>query len=235
VGICKNRSDSEKEVDRTITYINETINELTALENNQNGVNIEGGIVYQVKRSPLGVALVCGPFNYPLNEFCTLFIPAVIMGNSVVIKTPRIGGLVHIPLLEAYRDCFPRGVVSVIHGSGREVFTPIMQSGKINILALLARTRQRNSFTSRTRNRSLCDWRWAGRQELCCVTSKADWPWLFPSASWAPFRTTASVAQPPRYNDAPWCGPSLSRSPCSSSYVHESVADAFVAADGRKD
>jgi hypothetical protein len=35
--------------------------------------------------------------------------------------------MVHIPLLEAYRDCFPSGVVSLVHGSGREVFTPIMK------------------------------------------------------------------------------------------------------------
>ncbi len=47
----------------------------------------------QTKRSPLGIALVAGPLNYPLNEFATLFIPAVIMGNVCVIKTPRTGGL----------------------------------------------------------------------------------------------------------------------------------------------
>lgn len=135
--ICKNRSDSEKEVDRTIDYILQTINELTKLENATNGVDIEGGIAHQVKRSPLGVALVCGPFNYPLNEFCTLFIPAIIMGNTCIIKTPRTGGLVHIPLLEAYRDCFPPGAVSVIHGSGRAIFTPIMKSGAVNILAFI--------------------------------------------------------------------------------------------------
>lgn len=73
--ICKNRSDAEKEVDRTITYIRDTIGELTRMENQMNGVTVEGGIVAQVKRSPLGVSLVAGPMNYPLNEFATLFIP----------------------------------------------------------------------------------------------------------------------------------------------------------------
>ncbi len=79
-GVCKGqehslalqtRSDSEKEVDRTIVYINETINELTKMENSSNGVTLEGGIVSQVKRSPLGVGLICGPFNYPLNGSIT--------------------------------------------------------------------------------------------------------------------------------------------------------------------
>jgi glyceraldehyde-3-phosphate dehydrogenase (NADP+) len=48
-------------VDRTIVYILETINELTRMENSSNGVTVEQGIVSQVKRSPLGVALICGP------------------------------------------------------------------------------------------------------------------------------------------------------------------------------
>lgn len=135
--ICKTRGDAEKEVDRTVAYIKDTIAELTKMENQSNGVTVEQGIVAQIKRSPLGLALVCGPFNYPLNEFATLFIPAVIMGNCVVIKTPRIGGMCHIPLMQYYQQCFPPGVVNVIHGSGREVFTPIMTCGKINILAFI--------------------------------------------------------------------------------------------------
>ncbi len=73
--ICKSRSDAEKEVDRTVTYIRDTITELTRMENQMNGVIVESGIVAQVKRSPLGVSLVAGPMNYPLNEFATLFIP----------------------------------------------------------------------------------------------------------------------------------------------------------------
>ena len=42
-----------------------------------------------------------------------------------------------MPLLEAYRDCFPPGVVNVVHGSGREVFTPIMADGRVNILGFI--------------------------------------------------------------------------------------------------
>ncbi len=59
------------------------------------------------------------------------------MGNTIVFKTPRVGGLVHMPLLEAYRDCFPPGVVNVVHGSGREVFSPVMKQGGVNILAFI--------------------------------------------------------------------------------------------------
>jgi glyceraldehyde-3-phosphate dehydrogenase (NADP+) len=64
--ICKSRADAEKEVDRTVQYITDTIAELTKMENQTNGVVVEQGIVSQTKRSPLGVALVAAPQNYPL-------------------------------------------------------------------------------------------------------------------------------------------------------------------------
>jgi glyceraldehyde-3-phosphate dehydrogenase (NADP+) len=38
-----------------------------------------------VRRSPLGV-LCLGPYNYPLNETFTLLIPALIMGNPVILN-----------------------------------------------------------------------------------------------------------------------------------------------------
>ena len=42
----------------------------------------------QVRRAPLGVMLNLGPFNYPFNETYTTLIPAILMGNSVVMKLP---------------------------------------------------------------------------------------------------------------------------------------------------
>ncbi len=56
--------------------------------------------------------------NMFILHLISLLLKAVIMGNTVVMKTPRTGGLVHFPLLEAYRDSFPPGVVNVVHGSG---------------------------------------------------------------------------------------------------------------------
>ena len=59
-----------------------------------------------------------GPYNYPLNETFTTLIPALIMGNTVVFKPPRLGVLLHRPLLEAFRDSFPPGVVNTVYGRG---------------------------------------------------------------------------------------------------------------------
>ena len=45
---------------------------------------LEQGIIGQIRRAPLGVALCMGPFNYPLNETFTSVIPALVMGNEKI-------------------------------------------------------------------------------------------------------------------------------------------------------
>lgn len=42
------------------------------------------------------------------------------------------------PLLEAFRDRFPAGVINVIYGSGRETVSALMASGKIDIFAFIS-------------------------------------------------------------------------------------------------
>jgi glyceraldehyde-3-phosphate dehydrogenase (NADP+) len=64
--------------------------------------------------------LCLGPYNYPLNETFAL-IPALIMGNTVVFKPAKHGVLLISPLLEAFRNSFPSGVINVVYGRGREV------------------------------------------------------------------------------------------------------------------
>ena len=59
------------------------------------------------------------------------------MGNTTIFKPAKFGVLLIAPLLEAFANSFPPGVVNVIFGRGREVATPIMKSGKIDVLALI--------------------------------------------------------------------------------------------------
>ena len=41
------------------------------------------------------------------------------------------------PLLEAFQSSFPKGVVNILYGRGRTLATPIMQSGRVDVLALI--------------------------------------------------------------------------------------------------
>ena len=84
--ICKNYPDSQKEFDRTVEYILDTIEDYKNMDRESAKFYKEGGIHAHIRRGPLGVVLCLGPYNYPLNETFCLLIPALIMGNTAVFK-----------------------------------------------------------------------------------------------------------------------------------------------------
>lgn len=135
--IGKNLKDSQKEFDRTVEYIEDTIDALKDLDRVSSRFSITEGVVGQIRRAPLGVVLCMGPYNYPLNETFTTLIPALIMGNTVIFKPAKFGVLLHRPLLEAYRDSFPKGVINTVYGDGKVIIGPLMKSGKVNVLAFI--------------------------------------------------------------------------------------------------
>jgi glyceraldehyde-3-phosphate dehydrogenase (NADP+) len=139
--IGKARADAGREFDRTVEYIRDTVDAVKELDRAGSRFSIQQGIIGQIRRAPLGVALCMGPFNYPLNETFTTLIPALVMGNTAVFKPPRLGVLLHRPLLEAFRDAFPPGVVNTVYGRGRETMTPLMASGKVDVLAFIGTSR----------------------------------------------------------------------------------------------
>ncbi|MDU9393010.1 NADP-dependent glyceraldehyde-3-phosphate dehydrogenase [Pseudomonas sp. zfem002] len=135
--IGKNLKDAEKEFDRTCDYIVDTIGALKELDRRSSRFELEQDTLGQIRRAPLGVALCMGPYNYPLNETFTTLIPALIMGNTVVFKPAKFGVLLIRPLLEAFRDSFPAGVINVIYGRGRETVSALMASGKVDVFAFI--------------------------------------------------------------------------------------------------
>lgn len=139
--IGKTLPDSEKEFDRTVEYIRDTIDAMKDLDRSSSRFVIEQGVIAQIRRAPLGVVLCMGPFNYPLNETFTTLIPALIMGNTVIFKPPKLGVLLHRPLLEAFRDSFPAGVINTVYGDGQEIVGPLMKSGRIDALAFIGSSR----------------------------------------------------------------------------------------------
>ena len=135
--IGKNLNDSIKEFDRTVEYIKDTIEEYKIIDRNGATFQNKSGVRALIRRGPLGVVLCLGPYNYPLNETFALLIPAIIMGNTTIFKPAKHGVLLIAPLLEAFKESFPPGVVNIVFGRGREIASPIMKTGKIDVLALI--------------------------------------------------------------------------------------------------
>lgn len=139
--IGKSRVDSEKEFDRTVDYIRATIDALKTMDNENSRFQLVEGTIGQIRRTPLGVVLCLGPYNYPLNETFATLIPALIMGNTVVLKPPRFGVLIFDALLGAFQAAFPKGVVNTLYGPGAEVVPLLLESGQVNALTLIGSSR----------------------------------------------------------------------------------------------
>jgi len=135
--IGKNQLDASKEFDRTCDYIRDTIHALKQQDRNASHFVVEQGTIGKIRRVAVGVALCMGPFNYPLNETFTTLIPALIMGNTVIFKPAKYGVLLIEPLLEAFADSFPPGVINIIYGRGRETVGVLMESGKVDLFAFI--------------------------------------------------------------------------------------------------
>jgi glyceraldehyde-3-phosphate dehydrogenase (NADP+) len=63
-----------------------------------------------------------------------------------VMKFPRPGVLPCVPLLPAFQQAFPAGVVNTVFGVGRVVVPPMMASGEVNAFAFIGSSRATNNL-----------------------------------------------------------------------------------------
>ncbi|MGW0570306.1 aldehyde dehydrogenase family protein [Streptomyces tauricus] len=67
---------------------------------------------------PLGVVAAITPWNYPIGQASFKIAPALLAGNTVVLKPSAFTPLANLRLGEIWRDLLPAGVVNVVTGSG---------------------------------------------------------------------------------------------------------------------
>mmetsp|Transcript_72499 Transcript_72499/g.136961 ORF Transcript_72499/g.136961 Transcript_72499/m.136961 type:complete len:627 (+) Transcript_72499:66-1946(+) len=137
--ICKNTADATTEFDRTMKFIEAVIDALEksdSMEKFGNWTTVSG-VRGRVRRGPIGVTLMAAPYNYPLNEMYAMMIPALLMGNTIVLKLPAVGGLAHVLTADALAAAFPPGVVNFVTGAGRKTLGPIMKTGLVDCLGFI--------------------------------------------------------------------------------------------------
>jgi len=124
--ISKDKKSSISEVVRTADFIKFTAD--TA--KNISGESIPGdsfpGVknnkVSIVRREPLGVVLAISPFNYPVNLAASKIAPALMAGNSVVLKPATQGSLCGLYLALLFEKAgVPGGVLNTVTGKGSEI------------------------------------------------------------------------------------------------------------------
>ncbi len=82
------------------------------------GLEPREGFQRFIRREPLGVVLVLAPWNYPYLSSVNAVIPAIMAGNSVILKMAEQTPLVSERYAEAFAEAgLPRGVFQYLHAS----------------------------------------------------------------------------------------------------------------------
>jgi aldehyde dehydrogenase (NAD+) len=85
---------------------------------------------------PIGIAGLITPWNFPMAIPCWKVIPALLTGNTVVIKPASDTPATATKLVELlYEAGLPEGVINIVHGSGREVGEAMLAHSDIGVIS----------------------------------------------------------------------------------------------------
>lgn len=98
-------------------------------------VSEKAGFIRYIDREPVGVVLVIAPWNYPLHTPINTIIPALLAGNTVILKHSSQTPLCAERIDEAFQAAdLPDGVFQCLHMT-HEATETVIQSPHINFVA----------------------------------------------------------------------------------------------------
>ncbi|HUO13577.1 MAG TPA: aldehyde dehydrogenase family protein [Verrucomicrobiae bacterium] len=88
-------------------------------------------------RQPIGVCGMITPWNFPMAISSWKLLPAVVCGNTCVIKPAQDTPLSTFNLVRALSDAgLPKGVINIVTGYGPEVGTPLAEHPDVRAISL---------------------------------------------------------------------------------------------------
>ncbi|MCG8612913.1 MAG: aldehyde dehydrogenase family protein [Pseudomonadales bacterium] len=205
----------------------------------------------QIQYQPLGVVAVISPWNYPLAMANNLIIPALVAGNSVILKPSEHTPLVADLFVKALEESLPENLVQIVHGDGEVgralvkaeinmvAFTGSLEAGR-NIMAGAAPQLKRlvmelggNDPMIVMRN---ADLRSAARfavassfenaGQMCTSTER-----IYVDASIAKEFEHEVVAIASQYQTGPWNLPGVNIGPIANPHQHQKIVDQLIDAE----
>lgn len=116
-----------------------TLAAITAAERFEWTEVIENSLVV---REPIGVVGAITPWNFPLQQLVTKVVPAMLAGNTVVLKPSELSPLSARMFAEIATEAgLPNGVFNVVQGTGPVVGEAIARHPKIDMISFTGSTR----------------------------------------------------------------------------------------------
>ncbi len=93
------------------------------------------------RREPVGVVASITPWNYPIMMAVWKIAPALVVGNTVVLKPASWTPLTSLELGRAFQDAgLPAGALNVVTGPGAEVGDELTRNPKVDMVSLTGDT-----------------------------------------------------------------------------------------------
>jgi aldehyde dehydrogenase (NAD+) len=115
----------------------------------------ENVICYTI-RKPLGIVALITPWNFPSAIPAWKLAPALVAGNTVVLKPASLAPLSSYRLVEALHEAgIPRGVINYVTGSGGSVGDPLTSHQAIRAISFTGSTSVGNSLYKKVSGRKI--------------------------------------------------------------------------------
>ncbi|MEK7264181.1 MAG: aldehyde dehydrogenase family protein [Bacteroidota bacterium] len=142
-------------------------------------------------RTPIGVAGLITPWNFPMAIPTWKMFPALICGNTVVFKPASLTPETATRLIEILIEAgIPEGVVNIVHGGGNEVGNAIVESGDLDLISFTGSTevgKKISKLASDTLKRVSLE---LGGKNAQIVMDDADLDLALDAVLWGAFGTT---------------------------------------------
>lgn len=144
--IGKTLPSSQNEVIRSAEFIRFTADAGQNIEGETiSGDKFPGGSMNKlsiVTASPIGTVLAISPFNYPVNLTVSKVAPALIGGNTCIMKPPTQGAISALCLAEMFRQAgLPDGVLNTVTGKSSEIGDYLTTHPGINFINFTGSTK----------------------------------------------------------------------------------------------
>lgn len=144
--IGKTDTDAKSEIVRSIDFMELSVSAIKHMKGNVYRGDIDPKYSRLQKtgiytRVPLGVVLAIAPFNYPINLSITKIAPALLTGNTVVLKPPSQGAATSLRFYKHFIEAgLPSGVLNIVSGSASEIGDVLTTSEKVKLIAFTGST-----------------------------------------------------------------------------------------------
>ncbi len=131
----KTLKDSLGEVIKSVRVLEYMAGEGTRLGGDTLPSDLPKNFVYTIKQ-PMGVVGAITPWNFPVSIPVWKIAPAIVAGNTVVLKPSTFTSLTAAAVLELFAEAgLPAGVVNMILGSGREAGGALIQHPDVRAIS----------------------------------------------------------------------------------------------------